>query len=153
MFRQLLGVPALLSLIVLNASGPAALAESEMAKKLGATAEAAWNKAQQACGDDVRKYCDKVTPGEGRTALCMLAHEDKISEKCVNMLFDLAENFRLTVSNVIRAAEVCDEEIGKVCGKVEPGEGRIAQCLRENQAKLSSPCNAELAGLQARLKK
>jgi hypothetical protein len=138
---------------VLAAVASPALAESEMAKKVYATGEAAWSKAQQACSDDVRKYCENVTPGEGRTVLCMLAHEDKISDKCVNTLFDLAENFRLTVSNVVRAAEVCQGEVGKVCAKVEPGEGRIAQCLRENQAKLSSSCNAELAGLQARLKK
>ena len=153
MFGEVLRRPALLSAIVLTASASPSLAQSEMAKKVYATAEAAWSKAKQACSDDLQKFCEKVTPGEGRTILCMLAHEDKISDKCVDTLFDLADNFKLTASNVVRAAEVCQEEVGKVCGSVEPGEGRIAQCLRENKAKLSSPCNAELAGLQARLKK
>lgn len=153
MFGEVLRRPALLSAIVLTASASPSLAQSEMAKKVYATAEAAWSKAKQACSDDLQKFCEKVTPGEGRTILCMLAHEDKISDKCVDTLFDLADNFKLTASNVVRAAEVCQEEVGKVCGSAEPGEGRIAQCLRENKAKLSSPCNAELAGLQARLKK
>ena len=28
------------------------------------------------------KFCGQVTPGEGRLVLCMMAHEDKVSNKC-----------------------------------------------------------------------
>jgi Cysteine rich repeat len=84
---------------------------------------------------------------------CMLAHEDKISDKCVNTLLDIADDVELAVSNVARAADACDEDIDKVCGNADPGEGRIAQCLIDNQAKVSSACRAEVAGFQARMKK
>jgi hypothetical protein len=58
----------------------------------------------------------------------------------------------LTISNVVRAAAACHQDVGTACGKVEAGEGRIAQCLIDKQAELSPACRAEVAGLKARLK-
>src|SRR3569832_975075 len=37
---------------------------------------------ENACGEDIKKYCGTVTPGNGRVVYCMQAHEDKISTKC-----------------------------------------------------------------------
>ena len=63
MFGEVLRRPALLSAIVLTVSASPSLAQSEMAKKVYAAAEAAWSKAKQACSDDLQKFCEKVTRG------------------------------------------------------------------------------------------
>jgi hypothetical protein len=144
-------ISKILSVIVIATWAPAALAQTDVAKQVQASVEAAWSKAHKACQED--KYCGSVTPGEGRMVLCMLAHDDKISGRCVNALFDLAGSVKLTISNVVRAAAACQQEVGTVCSQSEAGSGQIAQCLIDKQAELSPACRAEVTGLQARMKK
>jgi hypothetical protein len=47
------------------------------------------------------------------------------------------------------AMQVCRADVQKVCAGVSPGGGRIAACLRENEAKLSPSCQAQLGKLEA----
>ena len=125
--------------------GPA-YAQTPIMKDMMAKADAAWNKVENACSADVKSYCSSVTPGGGRLILCILAHDDKISDKCADTLLDVADNIDLAVSNIARTADVCDEDIAKICANVDAGGGQIAQCLIDNQPKLSSNCRAEVAG-------
>lgn len=37
-------------------------------------------------------------------------------------------------------AEACRPDVAKFCSKVEPGEGRVHTCLRDNAAQLSQAC-------------
>ncbi len=128
-------------------------AQTSVANDVMAKADAAWHKIQDACSADAKSYCRTVTPGGGRLILCMMAHDDKISDHCANMLFDVADQISLAVSNVARAAEVCEDDIDKTCAKVEAGGGEIAQCLIDNQSKLSSTCRAEVVGFRTRINK
>jgi len=128
-------------------------AQTNVAKNVIAKAEAVIEKLGTTCKPDIEAYCPKVSLGEGRMAFCMLAHEDKISDKCFSALFDAADSVKIAVKNVWHAADACDQDIEKICGTVEPGEGRIAQCLIDNKAKLGSTCHAEIEGFQTRIKK
>ena len=107
---------------------------------------------KNACAADQKTYCSKVTPGGGRLALCIIAHEDKISDRCFGAMLDTAEGIQLAISNVWRAAEVCEADMDKLCGNVEPGEGRIAQCLINKKSKLSTACRAEVVSFESRFK-
>lgn len=127
-------------------------AETDMAKAVIAKAEKVVGKMKAACETDIKSFCSAVTPGEGRLMLCMMAHEDKISDKCFMTLLDVGSSVDLTISSVKRAAQVCAPEIGTLCADVEAGEGRIAQCLVKNKANLSEACSAEVAGVEARIK-
>ena len=49
-------------------------------------------------------------------------------------------------------AKPCAGDIAKFCGKVEPGEGRIAGCLKQNEAQLSLGCKAHLVQVKEALK-
>ena len=131
---------------------PSAHAQTEMAKSAIAKAEAVLGQLKDACAADIQKFCSMVTPGEGRLLLCMMAHEDKISDKCFTTIFDVADAVELTVAGVRRAAVVCAPDIQKHCGNVKAGEGRIAQCLVDNKAKLSPACSGEVAGVEAHIK-
>jgi hypothetical protein len=46
------------------------------------------------------------------------------------------------------AMQVCRADARKLCAGVHPGGGRIAACLRENESKLSSPCQAQLGNIE-----
>lgn len=47
----------------------------------------------------------------------------------------------------LRAA--CEADIKTLCAGVQPGNGRLAQCLQQNAASVSQPCKDQLAALQA----
>ena len=132
-------------------AGPAA-AQSDVARLAQEKAERSVQKVLKDCEKDLSTYCSQVTPGDGRLALCMMAHEDKISDTCFTSIFEFVDGVELGLSNIWRAAEVCENDIEKNCADVKPGEGRIAQCLIDKKELVSTPCKAELAGLQTRLK-
>jgi hypothetical protein len=140
----------LLSLFVLAIVTRSAQAETDISKRAIEKAEAAITKIVKACAADIKSFCPRVTLGEGRLALCILAHEDQVSDSCFATVFDVADNIDLALSNISRAADVCEEEIDKHCAAVEPGQGRIAQCLIDKETELASACRAEVAGVKAR---
>ena len=52
--------------------------------------------------------------------------------------------------HAVRAQELpCTEEIRTLCANVQPGGGRILQCLKANEAKLSPACTGRVNELQA----
>jgi hypothetical protein len=116
-------------------------------------AEGAVAKIKTACNEDLTKYCSTVTPGEGRLALCMMAHEDKVSDQCYSAIFDVADGIELAISKVRRAAEACGADMDKICGNVDPGEGRVAQCMVSNNSQLSPGCRTAFADIESRMKK
>jgi len=57
--------------------------------------------------------------------------------------------FSLVRSDAVRAQEIpCTEEIRTFCADVQPGGGRILQCLKENATKLSPACTGRVNDLQ-----
>ena len=53
------------------------------------------------------------------------------------------------ISGEVRAQEIpCTEEIRTLCADVQPGGGRILQCLKTNEAKLSPACTGRVNDLQ-----
>ncbi len=46
-------------------------------------------------------------------------------------------------------AQICKADYEKLCHNVQPGGGRILQCLGDNSGKLSSACRAALPDAQA----
>jgi hypothetical protein len=141
-----------LSISIFACCSTTTFAQTKIGKQAVAKAEETAVKLEASCKSDVQKFCKQVTLGDGRLVLCMLAHEDKISTRCYGALFDVADGIALFVSNVKRASDQCDADIDKFCGKIEPGEGRIAQCLVDNKSKVSTSCRAEIAAVEARLK-
>ena len=50
----------------------------------------------------------------------------------------------------VRAQDIpCTDEIRTFCADVKPGGGRILQCLKTNEAKLSPACTGRVNDLQA----
>ena len=57
--------------------------------------------------------------------------------------------FGVVLSGAAHAQEIpCTDEIRTLCADVQPGGGRILQCLKTNEAKLSAVCTQRVNDLQ-----
>ena len=130
-------------------AGGAANAQSKLQAQLEERLNAAVSKVQDACAEDVKKYCSMVTPGEGRLILCMQAHEDKVSSKCDYALFDASLRLERALDRLDRAAEACWDDIEKFCANTPEGGGRIVECLAAKKTSLSRGCQAQVNSLSS----
>jgi hypothetical protein len=144
---KLLAGLGILSLLV-NFSLGAASAQTNIGKALLDKLTARITKLEDACRKDIKKYCSTVTPGEGRMIYCMEAHEDKISAKCTFELRDASSGIQAAADALKDAVIACKAEITGVCGKVQPGQGRIAACLLENKSTASSGCTEAIKKIE-----
>jgi hypothetical protein len=115
-------------------------AQTDLGKTILEKLTARVAKLESACGNDIKKYCKTVTPGEGRMIYCMQAHEDKISAKCTFELGEAATSVQTAADALKDAVIACKAEITGVCGKTVPGQGRIAACLLSNKSAASAGC-------------
>jgi cysteine rich repeat protein len=136
-----LGVLAVLSI-------GSATAQTDISKAIQEKLAGEAAKLEQSCADDIKKYCSDVTPGEGRMIYCMHAHEDKISPKCAYDLEEASADVQLSIDNLKEAISACKVEISGVCGKIQPGQGRIAACLFANRSTASTACGEILGKIE-----
>jgi hypothetical protein len=96
---------------------------------------------EEACKADKERFCKDVEPGEGRIMACMREHEAELSEKCKAMKGGMKEKFE-KMKAMKEKAEACKADKERFCKDVQPGEGRIVECLKSHEAELSEACRA-----------
>jgi hypothetical protein len=96
------------------------------------------------CEKELTKYCKDVTPGEGRVLACLYAHEDKLSAQCEYALFDAAAQLDRAISALTYVANECGDDLEKYCADVSAGQGRLQNCLKKNDKKVSKRCKQAL---------
>jgi hypothetical protein len=145
---KLLAKIGMLPVLILLSASPVS-AQTSIGKTILDKLNARVAKLESVCANDIKKYCRMVTPGEGRTVYCMQAYEDKISPKCAFELEEAAASI-LTAADALKDGVVaCKTELNSVCGKIKPGEGRIATCLLENKSTASAGCADAIAKVQS----
>ena len=92
------------------------------------------------CKMEIEKYCSQVTPGQGRILACLYAHEDKLSAKCEYALYDAAAQLERAVAALSYVANECNEDLEKYCESIEPGKGRLLECLDKHDKQVSKRC-------------
>ena len=92
------------------------------------------------CKKEFETYCKDVTPGEGRLLACLYAHEDKLSVRCEYTLYDAAAQLEHAVAALTYVANECKDDLKAYCSSVQPGEGRLANCIDKNKDKISERC-------------
>ena len=136
-----IGASAFLAVLALSTG---VSAQNDLAQRLAPRVEAATKTLQDACSPDVTKFCSQVTPGEGRLVLCMMAHEDKVSNKCDYAIYSAARNLERAIDRIEETADACWPDIEKQCSETAPGGVRVAQCLVAKKASLSKECAAAI---------
>jgi hypothetical protein len=102
---------------------------------------------REGCASELSQYCADVTPGEGRLLACLYAHGDKLTGPCDYALYDAAARLERAIDTIAYVASECRAEIESHCANVQPGKGRIAQCLKDNASQLSPGCDQALTNV------
>ncbi|HEU5360908.1 MAG TPA: cysteine rich repeat-containing protein [Candidatus Deferrimicrobiaceae bacterium] len=106
----------------------------------------------EGCKKEIETYCKDVTPGEGRVLACLYAHEDKLSGRCDYALYDAAAQLERAINALTYVANECGDDLDKFCANIEPGQGRLADCLKKNEAKVSGRCKQAFKDVGTSLK-
>jgi hypothetical protein len=96
------------------------------------------------CDKELKTYCKDVTPGEGRVLACLYSYWDKLSDQCDNALYDAAAQLARAVSALSYVVNECRDDLKTYCSDIQPGEGRLLQCMDRNYAKVSKRCKQAL---------
>ena len=96
--------------------------------------------AAPSCKADVEKFCPQVKPGGGRIAQCLKQNQAQLSASC-------QERIKMVAARLKEVHQACEDDVQQYCAGVKPGEGRIAQCLKQHKDKLSAECKTQIAEL------
>lgn len=88
------------------------------------------------CADDVKKFCSKVKPGEGRMYQCLMDHGADINPAC-------RDRVTAAKARYDEFAQACNGDAQKYCKSIPPGGGRVLSCLKGRESDLSPACRAE----------
>lgn len=106
---------------------------------------------EDACKTELGTYCSQVIPGQNRQLACLYAHGDKLSGQCEQALYQSVSVLDRAISTVAYLADQCRADIESKCAYVQPGQGRIAYCLREHEDSLSQPCTQAISTTRAQI--
>jgi hypothetical protein len=115
-----------------------------------AGAQALAEHVKAGCKSELETYCSQVTPGENRLLACIYAHGDKLSGQCEKALYEAAAALERAINTMAYLADQCRADIESKCADVQPGEGRIAECLADHKDSLSQPCTQAIAEVGAK---
>ena len=104
----------------------------------------------KSCRDDAKTLCTPVNPGEGRMIKCLREKRQDIAKpECraalLRAMMSSADNYLMDRP----LAAACVDDVEKHCSDIEPGQGRVHECLREKESELSPACKKAEIELEA----
>ncbi len=97
------------------------------------------------CKKELETFCKGVSPGEGRILACLYAFEDKLSNRCDFALYDASVKLERAINALTYAATECRDDLATLCSGVQPGQGRLIDCLDKKKDQVSARCRQAIA--------
>ena len=91
-----------------------------------------------ACGDDIKKACADIEPGNRRIAACVKEHLKDLSDVC-----------KARLAEVAAAGKTCRADVEKQCGTVRGRVQKVA-CVRDALTGLGDDCKGAIAAVVTR---
>lgn len=107
---------------------------------------------ERPCQADIQRYCPQA--GDGRQAMeCLLDHQNDISDACYESLKKRLSSQQQNQQGGGQAGgpggapgmQACKKDVQQYCKGMQPGGGRIINCLLDRQNDISDGCYDALA--------
>ena len=92
------------------------------------------------CEADSAILCPGLPLNSRKSFMCLMAYEDNLSLSCELGIAEAAMTLEQGLMAIDYSIKACEADADKFCLDVEPGEGRIVSCLKQNEAKLANQC-------------
>jgi hypothetical protein len=89
------------------------------------------------CRADVQKFCQGIAPGGGRIRECLASHADALTPACQQAV---KQDAAKGASDPSAAIAACTPDAKSICSGVQPGGGRVLDCLVDHQNDISQVC-------------
>jgi hypothetical protein len=98
------------------------------------------------CRAEVETLCG-AAKAQGREAMraCLEEKRGQFSAACQEDMKKMREGRKDDRKGQCKRMAACQPDVSSLCSGVQPGEGRILQCLKQNEAKVSQACKDALA--------
>jgi hypothetical protein len=120
-------------------SGAATAAGEKLADKLS-NSTLIVNIEVKGCEADADLLCPGLQHNSRKSFMCLMAYEDHLSRSCALGIVEAAMRLEAGMMAIDYSIKACEADADKFCLDVEPGEGRIVKCLRQNESALASQC-------------
>jgi hypothetical protein len=110
------------------------LSKSDLRDRLASGVE----RIQDACADDIDRFCGDITPGGGRIAGCVRAYSDQFSLRCRFTLRRAVNTVERAVENI---ADTCMSAVEKQCGDTD----NVRECVQQKSSSLPQSCQTIVA--------
>jgi OOP family OmpA-OmpF porin len=92
------------------------------------------------CSMEIANFCGNVPLGNNRVLNCLRAHRSQLSEGCVGALQQAHTTIESALGDANFFGAKCAQDLKGHCADVEPGEGRILNCLIDNIGRVTKKC-------------
>jgi hypothetical protein len=103
--------------------------------------------AENACSEDIAKFCQNIEPG--RTALldCLEQHENELTAACkaqeATMEGRRTERME-TARQAIKFRQACQNDMARFCTDANPAQGGMLKCLNDHEKEISVSCSESM---------
>jgi len=94
-----------------------------------------------ACGADIQKFCKGVNLGNDRLRNCLNQNQANVSSQCKAGYARAMDLLQKRINAQRTVTKICDSDIRRFCGGVQPGDGNILGCVLLAQKQVSPQCN------------
>jgi len=92
------------------------------------------------CDADAAILCPGLPLNSRNSFMCLMAYEDNLSLSCELGIAEAAMTLEQGLMAIDYSIKSCEADADKFCLDVQPGEGRIVNCLKQNEANLANQC-------------
>ena len=96
------------------------------------------------CEADENLLCPGLQHNSRKSFMCLMAYEDHLSSSCALGIVEAAMTLEAGMMAIDHSIKACEADADKFCLEVQPGNGRIVQCLVKNEANLAEQCVSAL---------
>jgi len=92
------------------------------------------------CEADEQLLCPGLPHNSRKSFMCLMAYEANLSNACALGIVEAAMTLEAGMMAIDHSIKACEADADKFCLEVQPGNGRIVQCLVKNEANLAEQC-------------